>query len=117
MTPVRNNWTGVAIFVLFCILIFMVVRMRHTRSHTKNRRSHHALSARKVFDCKKCGAPTMRHTMCLSCGSYRGRTVVDVVGQELKRKEKKVKIETRAKEAEGEEEKKSINPEELSRKT
>ena len=54
----------------------MVVRMRHTRAHTANRRSHHALKAQKLSVCE-CGAPRVSHRACASCGRYRGRVVVD----------------------------------------
>lgn len=54
----------------------MVIRMRHTKSHTRNRRSHHAISRGGVSVCPECGAPKMAHRACTSCGSYRGRKVV-----------------------------------------
>ncbi len=56
----------------------MVVRMRHTRSHTANRRSHHALEATALSVCKNCGAKHRPHHMCLECGHYKGRMVVDM---------------------------------------
>ncbi len=63
----------------------MVVRMRHTRAHTANRRSHHALKAHTLALCE-CGSPRVSHRACPNCGRYRGRVVVDLV----KKAEKKV---------------------------
>lgn len=54
----------------------MVVRMRHTRAHTANRRSHHALKAANLTACEACGAMKARHTACDACGMYRGRKVL-----------------------------------------
>lgn len=56
----------------------MVVRMRHTRSHTANRRSHHALKSPEMAVCKNCGAMHRPHHMCLACGFYNGRVVIDM---------------------------------------
>jgi large subunit ribosomal protein L32 len=56
----------------------MVVRMRATRSHRNNRRSHHALVAPTLAKCE-CGALARRHQACAACGKYRGRQVIDVV--------------------------------------
>lgn len=63
------------------VLATMVIRMRHTRSHTKNRRSHHALSAPTLATCKNCGASHRPHHMCLECGFYNGRQVIDLAAQ------------------------------------
>ncbi len=56
----------------------MVIRMRHTRSHTKNRRSHHALTAPEMATCKNCSGLHRPHHMCLHCGFYNGRQVMDL---------------------------------------
>ncbi len=56
----------------------MVVRMRHTRGHTANRRSHHALKTPTLSDCQNCGAKHRPHHMCLDCGHYNGKLVVDM---------------------------------------
>ncbi len=63
-----------------CIIYFMVVRMRATRSHRNNRRSHHALTGARVSKCQDCGAQHRSHMICMNCGSYRGRKVIDVAG-------------------------------------
>jgi large subunit ribosomal protein L32 len=68
----------------------MSVRMRHTRSHTKNRRSHHGLKGVRMSTCGKCGEAHVRHKICLNCGTYKGREYVDVL-KKLTKKEKKEK--------------------------
>ncbi len=67
----------------------MSVRMRHTRAHTGNRRSHHALTGPRLSKCAKCGAPHLRHRACLTCGTYRGKQVVDVVAKVQKKEDKR----------------------------
>ncbi|MAG12253.1 50S ribosomal protein L32 [bacterium] len=66
----------------------MSVRMRHTRAHTKNRRSHHALKEPRLSVCSKCKAQHIRHRACLACGTYRSRAVVDVAKKALKKENK-----------------------------
>jgi large subunit ribosomal protein L32 len=68
----------------------MVVRMRHTRSHTANRRSHHALVERALSICE-CGAPRVSHRACQTCGRYKGRVVVDVAGKATAKAQKRAK--------------------------
>lgn len=63
----------------------MVIRMRHTRSHTKNRRSHHALTETNLSVCPNCAAPHRPHHMCLSCGYYKGKMIIDLKAQKAAR--------------------------------
>jgi len=51
--------------------------MRHTRGHTRNRRSHHALSAISLSLCSNCGQPNPTHTMCKNCGYFKGKMIVN----------------------------------------
>lgn len=76
----------------------MVVRMRHTRAHTANRRSHHALKAQTLGKCE-CGAVRVSHRACPACGRYRGRVVVDVAAKAQAKAAKKSKVEKAQKEA------------------
>ncbi|MCX6757671.1 MAG: 50S ribosomal protein L32 [Candidatus Nomurabacteria bacterium] len=64
--------------------------MRHTRSHTKNRRSHHALESKSFSKCSNCAVLKRKHTVCGSCGFYRGRNVLDMV-KKTEKKQKKAK--------------------------
>lgn len=68
----------------------MVVRMRSTRSHTGNRRSHHALKARSLAVCKDCNSPKLKHAACMVCGKYNGKVIVNMEA-ELKKKTNKQK--------------------------
>jgi len=52
--------------------------MRHTRAHTANRRSHHALVASRISVCQDCGEKALRHRACLNCGKYKGVQVIDI---------------------------------------
>jgi large subunit ribosomal protein L32 len=56
----------------------MVVRMRHTRAHTGNRRSHHALKALNLNACTNCKAVVRSHRVCDACGYYKGKPVLTV---------------------------------------
>ncbi|MCX6713890.1 MAG: 50S ribosomal protein L32 [Candidatus Vogelbacteria bacterium] len=68
--------------------------MRHTREHTANRRSHHAIVAPRLSTCGKCDSPKQNHRVCLNCGSYNKREVINVLvkveKKEAKRKKKAV---------------------------
>lgn len=66
----------------------MVVRMRHTKSHTANRRSHHALKAPKVVSDAKTGTVRLNHRLDMTTGMYKGRKVIDVVAKVAKKQAK-----------------------------
>lgn len=53
----------------------MSVRMRHTSSHTRNRRSHHALDAIKSVAGEKEGTLRLPHHIDEASGMYRGRQI------------------------------------------
>jgi ribosomal protein L32 len=54
----------------------MSVRMRHTRSHSNNRRSHHALTAASAVKDKESGALRLPHRLDESTGMYRGKQIL-----------------------------------------
>ncbi len=68
----------------------MVNRMRATRAHRDNRRSQHALEANRLSKCPDCNTPHLRHRVCLNCGKYRGKMIIDVK-EIIAKKEKRTK--------------------------
>ncbi len=47
-----------------------------SRSQRGNRRSHHALARTQLVRCTHCGSMIRPHTICKSCGHYRGRQIL-----------------------------------------
>ncbi len=56
----------------------MVIRMRHTRAHTKNRRSHHKAPESSLVVDSETKVAHMRHRVCLETGMYKGKQVLNV---------------------------------------
>ena len=51
--------------------------MRHTRAHSKNRRSHHNVTEASLSKTES-GAHHVRHRVSPIDGTYKGRKVIDV---------------------------------------
>ncbi len=60
----------------------MVNRMRATRAHRDNRRSHHGLDATRITTDVKTGSIHQRHRVDMATGMYRGRKILDVTKAE-----------------------------------
>jgi len=76
----------------------MSVRMRHTKSHTANRRSHHGLKSPRLSKCSNCGQAHLRHRMCENCGNYKGKEIIDITAKIAKKQQKAKNSEMKAKE-------------------
>lgn len=68
----------------------MVVRMRSTRSHTGNRRSHHALKNPALTTDSNTGTVHLRHRASAITGKYKNITVIDM-DKKAEKKAKKAK--------------------------
>jgi large subunit ribosomal protein L32 len=53
-------------------------KYRTSKSKTNTRRSHHALKPKLGTSCPNCGALKHSHSVCESCGHYKGKQVVAV---------------------------------------
>ncbi|OHA40086.1 MAG: 50S ribosomal protein L32 [Candidatus Taylorbacteria bacterium RIFCSPLOWO2_12_FULL_47_20] len=73
----------------------MVVRMRSTRSHTNNRRSHDSIKLAALAVCAECGKEKLSRVVCANCGKYNGKTVIDVMKiNEIKRERRAKKLKS-----------------------
>jgi len=51
---------------------------RRTSSHKRLRASHFALTAKTAAKCGKCGKAVHPHRACAFCGTYKGRSIINV---------------------------------------
>ncbi len=54
-----------------------VPKRKTSKSKRDKRRTHQKLSAPNLSTCPQCGEPVQPHHACSSCGSYKGRTVIE----------------------------------------
>lgn len=54
-----------------------VPKRRQSVTRGRKRRSHDALVLPNPTECPECGEPKLSHRVCPSCGSYKGRQVVE----------------------------------------
>ncbi len=55
-----------------------VPKQHHSRLRQKLGRERFKMEPKVLQNCPKCDAPIESHRACTVCGTYRGRTVVDV---------------------------------------
>jgi large subunit ribosomal protein L32 len=53
-------------------------KRRHSKSRTSKRRAHDHLQTPDTSICPNCGAKQLPHRVCLECGHYRGRQIIEV---------------------------------------
>jgi len=67
-----------------------VPKQRHTKSRRNKRRGNIYIKSPLLAKCPKCGKPVLPYSVCLNCGYYKGREIIDVL-KKLTRKEKKAR--------------------------
>ena len=94
-----------------------VPKKHHTKSQRNQRRMHIFLEKPALGSCPKCGKPKLPHNICLNCGYYKGREVLNVLEKLDKKERKKREKELKASDSEEKEKSaKSMTMEGLSRK-
>jgi large subunit ribosomal protein L32 len=58
---------------------------KRTRQSKRERWAHIKLEAKQGTTCPSCSAPVMPHRACKSCGTYRGKTVLDVTKKRVRK--------------------------------
>ncbi|HCX89765.1 MAG: 50S ribosomal protein L32 [Deltaproteobacteria bacterium CG12_big_fil_rev_8_21_14_0_65_43_10] len=53
-------------------------KRRHSKSRRDKRRTHDRLSLPQTTLCPQCNEPKLPHRVCLACGTYKGKTVLEV---------------------------------------
>lgn len=59
-----------------------VPKTKVSRHRRGNRRQHLRLEAPTLVPCSQCGQLKRAHYVCKSCGTYRGRQVVEIKGSD-----------------------------------
>ncbi len=59
-----------------------VPKKKMSKSRTRMRRAHDALTVPNRSPCPQCGAPRDPHRVCAECGHYRGRQIFEVEKEE-----------------------------------
>jgi large subunit ribosomal protein L32 len=54
-----------------------VPKRKTSKSKRDKRRTHQKLDAPNLATCPQCGEAVVPHHACSSCGSYKGRTVIE----------------------------------------
>lgn len=55
-----------------------VPKHKTSRSRRNKRRANHRVSAPHIVECPQCHSPKLPHTVCLNCGTYRGRQIIEI---------------------------------------
>lgn len=56
-----------------------------SKARRDRRRSHDALITSNLIACSNCGEMALQHTVCPSCGFYKGREIIEVKKEEKKK--------------------------------
>lgn len=55
---------------------------RHTRARRDKRRANWKISLPNLTICPDCQEPKLPHRVCLNCGTYNGKKILEVIEKE-----------------------------------
>jgi large subunit ribosomal protein L32 len=56
-----------------------------SKGRRDRRRAHDALTPSTLIACPNCGEMALQHTVCQSCGFYKGREIIEVKKDDKKK--------------------------------
>jgi len=59
-------------------------KRKYAKARQGKRRSHSRLTLPPLDYCPQCHSPKLSHHVCLACGSYAGREVLEIEGPKKK---------------------------------
>jgi large subunit ribosomal protein L32 len=59
-------------------------KRKHSSGRRDRRRAHDALGSPNLVLCSNCGEMRLPHTVCPSCGHYKGREVINMEEEKKK---------------------------------
>lgn len=72
----------------------MAVPKKRTPSSRRNRRRANIfIKEPQLVKCKKCGKPTLPHTICQECGFYKGKEYINVMAKMEKKQKVNKEVE------------------------
>ena len=93
-----------------------VPKQRKTKSRRDQRRMHIFLKEQALSTCSHCGRLKVSHTICKSCGYYKNKQVLNILGKLEKKERKKREKEIKQTEKTEAKKEKPLSLEELSQK-
>ena len=54
-------------------------KSRHSKSRKNKRRANWKISIPNIELCSECQEPKLPHRVCMSCGTYNGKKILEVV--------------------------------------
>ena len=55
-----------------------VPKRKTSKARKRKRRSHLAIERRTLVQCKRCNTLTEPHSVCVECGFYRGKALIEI---------------------------------------
>jgi len=57
-------------------------KSRHTRTRRDKRRANGKIQLSGLSECPECKEPKLPHRVCMSCGTYNGKKILEVIEKE-----------------------------------
>jgi large subunit ribosomal protein L32 len=61
-------------------------KKRHSKARGRRRRTHWKVARQNLVPCPQCKQPKLPHKVCVSCGFYAGRQVIEIRAKKEKKK-------------------------------